>query len=247
MTETIEKTVKPLGKRSYGSIPHLPGSRRGPKDYGVNEGQMQIATRQARDKHDLVIVQEKLDGSNVGVAKVNGIVTPIIRAGYRAEDSRFLQHIRFAEWVYENQDRFDSLLNEGERVCGEWLYQAHGTLYILPHEPFVAFDIMTGSDRLAFEEFRSRVEGKFTIPKTLHVGGPIPISEATKLLGKYGHHGATDPVEGAVWRVERKGKVDFLCKFVRLEKVDGLYLSSVSGEPDILNQWPESSLLRSAL
>ena len=128
--------IKPLGIKSYGSIPHLPGSRRGPSDHGCNDGQLRIATSKARDKHDRIIVQEKLDGSNVSVAKVNGIVMPLTRAGYRAEDSIYAQHIRFAEWVYFHQSRFDELLSEGERVCGEWLYQAHGTRYHLPHEPF---------------------------------------------------------------------------------------------------------------
>jgi hypothetical protein len=38
-----------------------------------------------------------------------------------------------------------------------------------------------------------------------------------------GGHGATDPVEGAIWRIERKGEVDFLAKYVRHDKVDGKY------------------------
>jgi len=56
---------KPLGRKSYGSIPHLPGSRLGPGDYHAHEGQARIATEKARDKHDKIYVQEKLDGSNV--------------------------------------------------------------------------------------------------------------------------------------------------------------------------------------
>jgi hypothetical protein len=36
-------------------------------------------------------------------------------------------------------------------------------------------------------------------------------------------HGAVDPVEGAIWRVERKGEVDFLTKYVRHDKEDGKY------------------------
>lgn len=38
-TELIEATkVKPLGGKSYGSIPHLPGSRLGPGDHHDNGG-----------------------------------------------------------------------------------------------------------------------------------------------------------------------------------------------------------------
>ena len=38
------KPVKPLGRPTYGSIPHLIGSRRGPADSGVNDGQQRICT-----------------------------------------------------------------------------------------------------------------------------------------------------------------------------------------------------------
>ena len=135
--------VKPLGQKAYGSIPHLPGSRLGEGDHHVSEGQAIIATKKTRDKNDLVIVQEKLDGSNCSVAKVNGQVSALGRSGYLAETSPYPQHQLFAKWVRSEEPRFAKLLNEGERVCGEWLAQAHGTKYNLQHEPFVPFDIMT--------------------------------------------------------------------------------------------------------
>jgi hypothetical protein len=53
------------------------------------------------------------------------------------------------------------------------------------------------------------------------------------ILGTYGTYGALDPVEGAVWRVERNDKVDFLAKYVRPDKVDGSYFE---GEP--VWNWP---------
>src|ERR1051325_5532570 len=134
--------MKPLGHKSYGSIPHLSMSKPGPGDYHCHEGQERIATVKTRDKHDIVIVQEKLDGGNVGVAKVNGEILAITRAGYMAYTSPYETHWVFEKWVMQNVKRFDALLNEGERVCGEWLYHAVGTRYNLPHEPFVAFDIM---------------------------------------------------------------------------------------------------------
>jgi hypothetical protein len=49
-------------------------------------------------------------------------------------------------------------------------------------------------------------------------------------LGEYGFQGAIDKVEGVVYRVERKGKVDFLCKYVRPDKKDGCYLESETGK-----------------
>ena len=91
----MERERKPLGRKSYGSIPHLPGSRIGPGDHKCSEGQAKIATEKKRDKHDLIIVQEKLDGSNVGIAKINDDIIPLTRAGYLANTSPFIQHQYF--------------------------------------------------------------------------------------------------------------------------------------------------------
>lgn len=234
-------TKKPLGIKNYGSIPHLPNSRMGPGDHSCHEGQARIATQQARDRHDVIVIQEKLDGSNVGVAKVDGLIVPLGRAGYRAETSPYKQHQIFANWVMnpERYGRFDALLNEGERVVGEWLAQAHGTRYELIHEPFVAFDLMVGIERLAFGEFKDRVlDCGFTIPYWIPQGGPMSVSGVMAHLGKFGKHGALEPIEGAVWRVERHGKVDFLVKWVRPDKQDGKYLEVVSGKDPVWNWLP---------
>jgi hypothetical protein len=233
--------AKPLGIKAYGSICHLPGSRLGPGDHKLNPGQAKILTEQTRDRHDVIIVQEKLDGSNVAVARVDGILIPLGRAGYRAESSKYEQHRLFANWVYERLDRFE-FLADGERLCGEWLAQAHGTRYQLAHEPFVPFDLIRGATRAAYDEFVARVQpAGFTLPKLLSIGPAISIAQAMKLLGDFGHHGATDPAEGAVWRVQRKGAVDFLGKYVRPDKLDGRYLPELNSTEAIWNWRPSSS------
>jgi len=243
------KNEKPTGGKNYGSIGHLPNSRLGPGDHKVPDGMAAICCEKKRDKHDKIIIQEKLDGSNVGVAKVEGKLYPLARAGYVANTSPYEQHHKFYEWAIENAERFDSLLSEGERAVGEWLCQAHGTRYELKHEPFVLFDIMTGKKRIVFDELikRSSTDG-FVTPATAHQEGePMTVNEALKHFGLYGQHGAIDPIEGVMYRVERnnlidkkKGGerrwgVDFLAKYVRPDKQDGRFLESVTGEPTILN------------
>lgn len=88
-------------------------------------GQEVIATEKTRDRWDLIIVQEKLDGSNVGVAKVNDQIVALTRTGYLASNSKYYQHRAFAEYVKREEKRFYDLLKEGERVAGEWLLVAH--------------------------------------------------------------------------------------------------------------------------
>lgn len=235
-------TEKPLGIKAYGQIPHVPDSRLGPSDKQANPGHVHIATVKPRDHHDQIFVQEKLDGSNCAVALLNGEIIPLIRAGYRAITSPYEQHHRFAAWVYQNLYRFQTVLREGERVIGEWLAQAHGTRYFLSHEPFVIFDLMVGTTRTPYDELVQRVEpGAFTTPFLLHRGSSCSVAQMLALLGTYGYHGALDPAEGAVWRIERKGKVDFLCKYVRPDKVNGNYLPELSGQPPVWNELVKST------
>jgi hypothetical protein len=216
--------MKPLGHKAYGSIPHLPGSRLGEGDHHVTEGQARIATEKARDKHDLIIVQEKLDGSNCSVAKINNEIVALGRSGYLAKSSLYPVHHVFAAWVETQDERFSLLLKEGERVSGEFLGQAVGTRYNLKHEPFVPFDILTKMQRLPYNEFEPRVKAlDFTVPNLLHMGSSFSVEDALNKITASGH-GAIDEVEGAVWRVERKGTVDFLCKYVHHHKQDGKYM-----------------------
>jgi hypothetical protein len=231
-----ERIIKPLGRKAYGSIPHLPGSRLGPADRHCHEGQAIIATEKARDKHDVIIVQEKLDGSCCAVANVGGKIITLGRAGYPAESSEYPVHHAFAKYVKENEQRFKWLLEEGERVIGEYLGMAVGTIYNLHHEPFVPFDLMKGEYRLPYQLFADRVQAlHFTVPQILSIGGPYSIELAMDFLRYGGGHGATDPVEGAIWRVERKGEVDFLTKYVRHDKEDGKYFPEKNNDQTTWN------------
>jgi hypothetical protein len=243
---------KPLDRKIYGSIPHLPTSRLGPSDKQANPGHVRIATEKRRDQHDLIIVQEKLDGSNVGVAKLrDGTLVPLTRSGYEATSSPYRQHQYWAVWVWEKSERFDSLLVPGEWCVGEWCIQAHSTRYAFEREPFFLFDIFRKERRILHAELCTRnntISIPFEVPRAygLPDGGPVSIELALSWLEKepYGVHGALDPIEGFVWRIERKGEVDFLTKYVRSDKVDGLYLpeTSVSTNTEPLyNYWADES------
>lgn len=240
---------KPLGIKNYGSIGHLPNSRMGSGDHSIHEGQAAIATQKLlKNKHGLtreVIVQEKLDGSNVGIARVDGRIFALSRAGYSCMTSPFEQHHAFDRWVHQQDQRWD-FIKDGERLVGEWLMQAHSTRYELQHEPFVAFDLMLGDKRFPYDEFLARIESaNLTTPHLIHRGEAISEKDVMDRLGKFGFHGAIDEVEGAVWRVELvspKGrKVEFLTKYVRPEKVDGTFLKRSDGQdlPPIFN-WQAS-------
>jgi ATP-dependent RNA circularization protein (DNA/RNA ligase family) len=242
------QTTKPLGRKAYGSIPHLPGSRLGPGDHSCSSGQAKIATVKPRDGKDTIHVQEKLDGSCTAVAKINDEIIALGRAGYTAFSSPYEQHRLFAQWVQDHWSNFYVMLNEGERAVGEWLAQAHSTKYDFSNNfpsvnksPWVLFDIMTGTTRKTVEEVTKLAGyGHFATPPLLFTGKtPVSIEQAMEALDTYGFYGALEPVEGVVWRVEREGKVDFLVKYVRPGKIDGCYLGNQTGRGPVWNWRPE--------
>lgn len=226
--------MKPILIKNYGSIGHLPGSRMGPGDHFIQNSQAKILTDKSRDYKDLVIVQEKLDGANVGILRMDGKLVTLTRKGHRCIDSPLEQFSMFERFVRRNESLFD-FIQEGERLVGEWIAMAHGTKYKIDNDfPFIAFDLIKDHTRELYVEFRSRIGNKVPVAKLLHIGHPISIKNILKIISvkngeTYGFHGSLEFVEGAVWRVEREGKVDFLGKYVRPEKEDGKYFSQDHG------------------
>ncbi|HEX3626455.1 MAG TPA: RNA ligase family protein [Verrucomicrobiae bacterium] len=227
-----------LQGRIYPRIPHLPGSKMTTSDQEAEAWQIRACCRSLRSAKDRVVVQEKLDGSCMAVAKIRGEITPMARSGNRAAISRYEQHRVFHKWVYQNLERFDGLLNENEICFGEWLMQAHGTRYSLPHEPFVIFDLKSNDRFVTCEVLLERTAPfRFVTPRIIHEGPPLSVEEAVKLL-KHSGHGAIDPTEGAIWRVECDGHVDVLAKYVRPDKTIGCFLPEHPGEKAVWNWRP---------
>ena len=229
----------PLGRRAYFKIPHLPGSRTGKSD---RHAPISLARRLLLrgEPGDTVLVQEKLDGSCVAVARLEGSVIALGREGRRASESRNPGRQLFARWVEAHAEPLRALLEDGEWLVGEWLALAHGTRYALTHQPFVPFDLFDPSARAAALdglEARLARNGLLRSPCLLHRGGAIDTREVLQRIQAGSGHGA-DSVEGAVWRLEHGGQVLARAKYVRLDKVDGHLLPENSGQAAVWN-WTE--------
>jgi hypothetical protein len=221
-----ERGYKPLNRKAYGSIGHIVGSRLGPGDHSVNQQQSDICT--IGTPSHFVYTQTKLDGTCVAVAKLNdGSIVALNRAGYTARSSPHEMHHLFADWVDMNVHSFDNILYPGERIVGEWLAQAHGTIYNLKGlDPFVAFDLMRDDQRAIYNDFLDRVSWHFAVPDC--IPNACDPWVAMHAMDNYG----ADQPEGVVYRVEinknDKRQVAFLAKWVHPKKIDGKYLK---GEP----------------
>jgi len=228
--------------RSYGSIPHLLGSKLGEGDHHIHEGQHKICTKKGRDWRDVVVVQYKLDGSNVSVLRRGKEVIALTRSGYSAETSPYEQHHYFARYVENNKKMFLRLLEDGQRLCGEWILQAHGIRYMFDGVPFAPFDIMEGNDRLNFWDFSAQIapfKDCFCEIQTLHVGNPIGINDIVEEQLKKAVNAVFASHEGFIYRVYRNRKFDFIAKWVRPDFVPGKYLPEISGAKEVWNFDPK--------
>ncbi|MDA9003883.1 RNA ligase family protein [bacterium] len=227
-----------LPKKAYSAIPHIRGSRLGKSERCIDENKRRMLTETVKNVDDLIIVQEKLDGSCVCAYRKGNEIVAVGREGDLAQVSPNESRRLWADWVEQNEQRFLDLLKPGERAVGEWLAMAHGTRYTLEHEPFVLFDLFSSDNvEIAYDALSARASTQlFTLPKLIHSGGPCSLVDAISILGD-GYHGAIDRAEGLVWRLERNGRVLFKAKYVSPEKVDGCLLTEVTGNPSVWN-WP---------
>lgn len=220
---------KKLITRNYGSIPHLSNSKLNQQtDKKIPLKQEKILTTKVRDRHDVIIATEKVDGCNAGIIKLNSKIYGVTRAGYDVRDSPF-KHIRlFQEYIEAHKKRYIEMLKERERLCGEWMVKVHSLEYNLPHEPFIAFDLInSNNERLIYDKLID-ICSQYDVMTAglIHRDSPITIKDAMKKLGN-GFHGCMEQAEGVVYKCERNGKVVFLAKYVR-DKIDGLYMNNES-------------------
>lgn len=236
---TLKQKNKVLPHKAYNTINHIPSSRLGPSERCITAYQFKQLT-EVSDENHIIVVQEKLDGSCVCAYRENDEIFALGRAGDLADSSPNESRRLWADWVYQHQDRFMQVLNNGERLCGEWLAMVHGTHYQLSHEPFVAFDLFDANNHaLTYQSFIERIQtANFTTPHLIHYGSPISLEQALEQLSS-GHHDSIDMPEGLIWRLETKDRIKFKAKYVRSDKEDGCYLTEKTGKPEIWNWRPE--------
>ena len=222
--------MKPLGRKNYGSIPHLSTSKLGEHDHYITEGQERIITQAFRDRHDSLVVTEKYDGSNVGLANIDGSPVTLTRSGHRAKFSRFAHHRHFAEWAAASWPILISAIPLGYRLVFEWMTQPHGILYAISGTPAVLIDAFDGdNNRLPWSVIMDIGKHIGVSSARLLYAGDAPRSPVDLLHHLYATTGPIIPLagqvpEGMVFRLERKGEVDFLAKWVRPDFVPGKYL-----------------------
>lgn len=213
-----------IGEKPYHSIGHLPGSRVGPGDHKMQEGQARCFL-ELQDYRERIAVTEKLDGTCVSVIRQGYEMLAVQRNGHLCSESPYEMHHKFAEYVKQHETSFSLVLSDdGDRIVGEWVAQAHGIVYDNLPDMFFAFDLKEAGEWLDTLTMRRKVEGWgiSTVP-LIHYGMPLA-SEYWSKLTKRSAFRKKGPAEGLVFRRELDGQRIDIAKWVRADHTPGKFL-----------------------
>lgn len=120
----------------YPRTQHLEGSRLQPGDHDLE----QVPLRELRGRY--VVVEEKLDGANSGIALDEGGRVRLQSRGHVLTGGpRERQFDLFKRWAGAHSALLETVCASGLTVYGEWLYAKHTIFYdALPHY-WLEFDI----------------------------------------------------------------------------------------------------------
>jgi hypothetical protein len=210
----------------YPRTPHLFGSRGTDDDKHL--GQRESLEFLADPS---LIVEEKLDGTNVGIHFTSAGRMVLQCRGHEITSGMHAQYDLFKQWTMAKRPLLESMLESDLILFGEWLYARHSVHYRrLPHY-FFEFDIYD-KQRGSFLDLAARYEklsgtGIVTVP-VLHRGSATH-EQLLELIGPsyYDSEFANplsgqidDRMEGLYLRTEKGGRVTGRAKLVRPEFVE---------------------------
>ena len=198
----------------YPHTPHLvwlgPGQARGDKLLSDDEREVFLA--------DNLVVEEKVDGANIGISVANGDLAIQNRGGYIHRPS----HVQFAPlwpWIEERRHRLVNELGSNLILFGEWCYAVHTVQYDALPDWLLGFDVYD-REMAKFWSVDRRNDllaraGLFSVPEISRGHYDIPRLKrmATSGRARYG----SGPVEGIYLRSESSAWLEHRAKIVRPE------------------------------
>ena len=210
----------------YPRTPHLFGSRGTDDDKHMGEAE---SHRFLSDKS--LIVEEKLDGTNVGIHFTTQRDLVLQCRGHLITEGMHPQYDLFKQWAAVKRPMLEERLMDRFILFGEWLFAKHSIHYRRLSHYFYEFDIYDKEieDFLSLEQRLVLLEGMNvpTVP-VIHTGS-LERDRLTSMIGlaRFDSHfenpltGQTDPLmEGLYLRTEANGVVTGRAKFVRFEFVE---------------------------
>lgn len=216
----------------YPRTPHLFGSKGTDDDKHLGEEE---SNRLLSDNS--LIVEEKIDGTNVGIHFDNDREMVLQCRGHLITDGMHPQYDLFKQWAAVKRYVLEERLGTRFILFGEWVYALHSVLYRQLTHYFFEFDIYD-KDAQAFLDLERRLEildgtNVETVP-VLH-SGALRKSDVEGLIGPSRFDSrfenpstkqSDDLMEGLYFRTEAKGIVTGRAKVVRPEFVEKIKQST---------------------
>jgi hypothetical protein len=210
----------------YPRTPHLFGSKGTDDDKHLGS-----AESKAFIADSSLIVEEKVDGTNVGIHFTRSGRMVLQCRGHEITEGMHPQYDLFKQWTAVKRPVLEAMLASQFILYGEWLYAKHSVYYRrLPHY-FFEFDIYDkdAEEFLGLEKRLAMLEGTglLTVP-VLH-RGPASLDHLRSLIGSsaFGSQfenpvtgGVDNLMEGLYCRTEANGHVSGRAKMVRTEFVE---------------------------
>lgn len=216
----------------YPRTPHLFGSKGTDDDKHLNEAESRRFV-----SNDSLIVEEKIDGTNVGI-HFSGAGEMILQCrGHLITEGMHPQYDLFKQWAAVKRHVLEMQLENRFLLFGEWAYARHSIHYRKLTHYFFEFDIFD-KEQEAFLDLNQRLAllegtGIQTVPVLNH--GAVTREQLAAMIGPSQFDSQFDNpltkrsdnlMEGLYLRTEADGIVTGRAKYVRPEFVEKIKQST---------------------
>ncbi len=172
---------------------------------------------------DEVVVEEKIDGANLGFSVAAGGVLRAQNRGKLLELDRLDGQFRpLRRWLSARRHALVDALSPGLMLFGEWCYAVHSVRYTRLPDWFVAFDVYERATSSFYSvDRRNELARALSVETVPEVGrGRYDVAGLRGLLGR--SRFAEGPAEGVYVRREADGRLVRRAKLVRAEFVQAI-------------------------
>lgn len=168
-----------------------------------------------------VYVEEKIDGSQCGIAFKGGKPVVYTKNSHLFENDKRTAFKGLWDWVWKNLDKVERI-PKGYRICGEWMRVQHYIDYDQLLDWFIAFDVLdekTGNLIQYKEKMELLKQLGFAVVPTLGMGVGFTKDDIYEISKGYSFFSSKNRMEGVVIKSDKNQMIG---KLVTQEFLDGI-------------------------